>query len=421
MSTIKIKTKVPGPKARKIIAFDEKHTSTHYTRYVPLVVDRAKYATIVDVDGNHFLDFTAGIAVTNAGHCHPAVVEAIKAQADRLIHMCSGDYYNQPCADLAAELNSLWPGKSKSKVFFTNSGTESIEGAIKLARYATKRPGILAFLGAFHGRTCGSLSLTASKTTQRAGFGSLLGGVHHAVFNDINSVRTILKRTAPPEDLAAIVVEPVQGEGGYVPAELGFLQQLREICTEHGILLVCDEIQSGFLRTGKMFAVEYYGVEPDILCLAKGIAAGMPLGAVMAKAKVMDKLKPGAHGSTYGGNPVACAAALASLSAIQQMPDIDSCSEAIFDSLQKLQNKHRMHIRAIRGLGLMIGVEIHAHSKPSGELRDKIVEACFRKGLVLLGCGDATIRICPPLCLTKAQALEGMSVMEEAFEEVLNP
>jgi 4-aminobutyrate aminotransferase len=377
--------------------------------------------TIWDVDGNEFLDFTAGIGVTNCGHSHPGVVKAIQKQAESLIHMCTGDYYNEPCKELSERLAKEWPGPCPAKVFFTNSGTESVEGAIKLARYATKRQRMIAFLGAFHGRTCGSLSLTASKTRQREGFGPMLAGVDHAPYNDLEYVKTLFKKTVPPKDVAAIFVEPLQGEGGYIPAQAHFMQGLRKICDDYGIMLVADEVQSGFGRTGKMFCIEHFGVEPDIMCLAKGIANGMPLGAVMARKSVMDAWEPGSHGSTYGGCAVSLAAANASLSLIkgEYMKNASVIGSELFQGLANLHLKLPRYVCYPTGLGMMLGVEIRAFGAPNAKLRDAIVDRAFQKGLVLLGCGESTVRVCPPLCLTKSEAEKGVKILGDAIEEAI--
>src|SRR5579883_492773 len=321
-----LKTPLPGPTAAGFLSRDAEYVSPSYTRVYPLVVDRASGCVIEDVDGNRFLDFTAGIAVTNAGHCHPEVVAAIKDQADRLLHMSGTDFYYEPQIDLAQRLAELAPGESPKRVFFTNSGAEALEAALKLARWHTGRSRVIAFLGAFHGRTYGAMSLPGSKLVHRRGFSPLVPDIHHvpfpracppggcgggcALIREIEE--TVFKRTAPPDEVAAIFVEPIQGESGYHPLPPGCLPALREMCDKHGILLVADEVQSGFGRTGKRFAVEHYRVEPDILCLAKGIASGLPLGAIVAKTDVMD-WPSGSHASTFGGNPVSCRAALATL------------------------------------------------------------------------------------------------------------
>jgi len=418
MKTISIKTKLPGPKAKKLIAMDEKYTSPHYSRYIPLAIDSAHMATVTDVDGNKFLDFTAGIAVASCGHSHPDVVKAIKDQSDKLIHMCSGDYYNEPIALLSKKLCELWPGKTPAKVFLTNSGTEAVEGAIKLARYCTRRPRMISFLGAFHGRTMGSLSLTASKYLQRKGFGAGLAGVDHCPYGDMKHLKRMFQTTTPPDDVAAIFVEPLQGEGGYLPAPEGFLQELRDVCNIHGILMVADEIQSGFGRTGKMFCIEHDKVVPDVICMAKGIANGMPLGGVMAKANLMNMLESGCHGSTYAGNSVACAAALKSIQLIESyyMKEAELSGNYLMSLLEHLRTERPNFIKDIRGRGLMVGIEIRAADRPCPNLRDLVVINAFKRGLILLGCGESTIRLCPPLCVSPFQVEEAYEVIKEALE-----
>src|SRR5580698_4117833 len=326
-----LQTSLPGPAAQALLERDAKFVSPSYTRVYPLVVARGSGAVIEDVDGNRFLDLTAGIAVTATGHCHPEVVAAIKDQADKLLHMSGTDFYYRPQIDLAERLAKVAPGPSPKKVFFTNSGAEAIEGALKLARWHTERNRVVAFFGAFHGRTYGAMSLSGSKLVHRRGFSPLVPDIHHVEFpracptsgceEGCNLVRnisdTIFKRTCPPDEVAAIFIEPIQGKGGYHPVPAGCLPALRQLCDKHGILLVVDEVQSGMGRTGKMFAVEHYGVEPDIVCSAKGIASGMPLGAIIARASVMD-WPSGSHASTFGGNPVACRAALATIDLLER-------------------------------------------------------------------------------------------------------
>src|SRR5437667_654818 len=326
----RIKTELPGPRAQELLERDQRYMSPSYTRIYPLMVERGSGAVIEDVDGNLFLDFTAGIAVTSTGHCHPQVVAAIQDQAAKLIHMSGTDFYYQPQIDLAQRLAELAPGSSPKRVFFTNSGAEALEAALKLARWHTGRSRVIAFLGAFHGRTYGAMSLSGSKLVHRRGFSPLVPDIHHVPFprgcsacaddEGCHCVRqieeTVLKRTAPPEEVAAIFVEPIQGEGGYHVPPAGFLPGLRDLCDRYGMLLVADEVQSGMGRTGKMFAVEHWGVEPDIICLAKGIASGMPLGAIIAREEVMD-WPPGSHASTFGGNPVSARAALATLELLE--------------------------------------------------------------------------------------------------------
>lgn len=416
-----IHTPLPGPAARRAIALDRRFTSPSYTRYIPLCVKSACMSTVEDLDGNLFLDFTAGIAVNNCGHCHPELVAEIRDQAGKLLHMCGSDFYNQPQADLASRLCGLWPGKSPTRVFFTNSGAESIEGAFKLARYHTGRQRVIAFLGAFHGRTFGALSLTGSRITQRAHFAPLVPEVEHVPYGDVTYIRDhLFKRTVPPDEVAAIFVEPLQGEGGYIVPPKKFLPDLRKLCDDHNILLVCDEIQSGFGRTGKMFCVEHYNIEPDILCLAKGIASGLPLGAIVAKESVMD-WKEGAHGSTFGGNPVSCRAALKSIELIERgyMANARKIGAFMMAGLKKIAARNPKHCGGVRGMGLMLAIDIVADlksRKPAKALRDKIIDDAYYSGLLLLGCGEATIRFCPPLCLTREEAATGLELLEKVLQ-----
>jgi 4-aminobutyrate aminotransferase len=394
-----IKTKPPGPNAQAIIDRDERFTAPAYGRVYPLVVKHGRGVAIEDVDGNLFLDFTAGIAVASTGHSHPKVVQAIQEQAAKFLHFCGSDFYYEPMALLAEKLSHLAPGASGKKVFLTNSGTEAVEAAIKLARYATQRTHLIAFLGSFHGRTLGALSLTASRPSHRARFGPLLPDVHHIPYGmeGLDALENkLFRHHVAPDEVAAVFVEPVQGEGGYVVPPSDFLGKLAEICRRHGILLVADEIQSGFGRTGKMFACEHWGVEPDILCVAKGIASGLPLGAMIAKSEI-STWKHGNHGSTFGGNPVACAAALATIDLIENglMANAAEVGSYLKEKLTQLKNKHSA-IKDVRGLGLMVGVEL-----ADSELRDRVVRAAFESGLLLLGCGESTIRFSPPLIVTK--------------------
>ena len=421
-----IHTELPGPLARQAIALDRRFTSPSYTRYIPLCVKSASMSTVEDLDGNRFLDFTAGIAVNNCGHCHPEIVEAVRDQAGKLLHMCGSDYYNQPQADLASRLCNLWPGPSPTRVFFTNSGAESIEGAFKLARYHTGRQRVIAFLGAFHGRTFGALSLTASRITQRAHFAPLVPEVEHVPYGDVKYIsEQLFKRTVPPDEVAAIFVEPLQGEGGYIIPPKEFLPDLRTLCDEHGILLVADEVQSGFGRTGKMFCIEHSGVEPDIMCLAKGIASGLPLGAMIAKESVMD-WKEGAHGSTFGGNPVSCRAALASIDLIERgyMANAREVGTFMLKRLNGMRAAYPEIVGDVRGMGLMIGMDIISDAKsqrPARVLRDKIVDESYYSGLLLLGCGEATVRFCPPLCLTQQEAGVGLDILEHIIRQKHKP
>lgn len=437
-----IHTKLPGPKARALIELDREYSSSCYTRYVPLAVKRARGCTIEDLDGNRFLDFTAGIAVNAAGHCHPEVVKAIRDQAGKLIHMCGSDYYNEPMARLAEKLCKIAPGATQKRVYFTNSGAESVEAALKLARYHTGRQRVIAFLGGFHGRTFGALSLTGSKITQRAHFAPLVPEIHHVPYGycyrcpynlkyprcKIECVSviesTLFKATVPPEEVAAVFVEPIQGEGGYILPPKGYLAAIRDVCDRHGILMVADEIQTGFGRTGKMFAIEHAGIEPDIVCMAKGIASGMPIGAMVAKRKVMDWLE-GAHGSTFGGNPVSCRAALASIQLIEReyMRNAEEVGGHMMKRLQRIQKKHPGRVGQVRGLGLMLGVEFitdQASKRPDQAFRDALVEDSFYKGLVLLGSGESVVRFCPALCISKAEANKGLDIFERALRGLLS-
>jgi 4-aminobutyrate aminotransferase len=414
-----IRTALPGPAAQGLLARDSEFVSPSYTRIYPLVAARGSGAVIEDVDGNLFLDFTAGIAVTATGHCHPEVVAAIKDQADRLLHMSGTDFYYAPEIDLAERLAKIAPGPTPKKVFFTNSGAESIEGALKLARWHTERSRVVAFYGAFHGRTYGAMSLSGSKLVHRRGFSPLVPDIHHIEFprncppgrcSLIPEIeRTIFHRTAPPDEVAAIFVEPIQGEGGYHPLPPCCLPALRQLCDKHQILLVVDEVQSGMGRTGKMFASEHYGVEPDIVCTAKGIASGMPLGAIIAKADVMD-WPSGSHASTFGGNPVSCRAALATIDLLEReyMANAAERGEQLRAELGKLPR-----LANVRGMGLMTAADAASPAE-----RDRIIQACFHRGLLLLGCGEAAIRFCPPLCITAEQVVKCSAILREASESM---
>jgi 4-aminobutyrate aminotransferase len=414
-------TPLPGPKAAALLARDAEYVSPSYTRVYPLVVERGSGAVVEDVDGNLFLDFTAGIAVTATGHCHPEVVAAIKDQADKLLHMSGTDFYYRPQIDLAERLAKVAPGPSPKKVFFTNSGAEALEAALKLSRWHTERNRVVAFFGAFHGRTYGAMSLSGSKLVHRRGFSPLVPDIHHVEFprscpvssgmDGCNLVRnitdTIFKRTCPPDEVAAIFIEPIQGEGGYHPVPAGCLPALRELCDKYGILLVVDEVQSGMGRTGKMFAVEHYGVEPDIVCSAKGIASGMPLGAIIAKASVMD-WPSGSHASTFGGNPVACRAALATIDLLEReyMANASARGEQLRAGLRELATKHPT-LTGVRGMGLMTAADL-----PSGTHREQVIQGAFQRGLLLLGCGEAALRFCPPLCITAEQVQTCLRILD---------
>ena len=368
-----------------------------------------------DLDGNRFLDFTAGIAVTNAGHCHPRVVKAIHDQARRLIHMSGTDFYYRPQIRLAETLARLVPGPGPKRVFFSNSGAEAIEAALKLARSHTGRPRVIAFRGAFHGRTYGAMSLTASKAIQRRGFSPLVPEIQHACYGDLASLRSLFQTTCPPEETAAIFVEPIQGEGGYLVPPDEFLAGLRAICNEYGILLVLDEIQSGIGRTGRILASEHWGVHGDIVCLAKGLANGLPLGAIVASEAIMD-WAPGSHASTFGGNPIACSAALATLQLIEHRYARNARKRGaeLVTGLKELAMSHPC-IVDIRGKGLMIGMEIGSPRGPNPDFRDRIILEAFHRGLLLLPCGPSTIRFCPPLCLTSRQVAIGLELLRSAM------
>jgi 4-aminobutyrate aminotransferase len=407
-----IQTELPGPRAAELLARDTVYVSGSYTRVYPLVVEEGSGAVIVDVDGNRFLDFTAGIAVANTGHCHPKVVEAIHVQASKLLHMSGTDFYYRPQIELAERLSQLAPGASAKKVFFCNSGAEAIEAALKLARWHTERSRVIAFFGAFHGRTYGAMSLSGSKLTHRRGFSPLVPDVHHIPFPKDEPgaaermvkelEETLFRRTAPPEEVAAIFVEPIQGEGGYHPLPAGCLESLRSLCDKYGILLVLDEVQSGFGRTGKLFAAQHTEVEPDIVCMAKGIASGLPLGAIVAKATVMD-WPPGSHASTFGGNPVACRAALATLELLEggYTANATERGEQLRAGLRELPG-----LANVRGLGLMVAADL-----PSPQAKEAVIDACFRRGLLLLGCGESALRFCPPLCASAEQVEVALRVL----------
>jgi len=367
---------------------------------------------VEDMDGNRFLDYTAGIAVISVGHSHPRVVEAIRKQSRRLIHMSGTDFYYTPQVRLAERLAALAPGPGPKRVFFTNSGAEAIEAALKLARWHTGRNRALAFMHAFHGRTYGAMSLSGSKPMQRRGFSPLVPDIHHVRYGDLDSVNALLRTICPPEELAAIFVEPIQGEGGYIVPPPDFLPGLRRLCDQHGVLLVFDEVQCGIGRTGKMFASEHWGVASDIVCLAKGIANGLPLGAIVARASVMN-WPSGSHASTFGGNPVACAASLATLRLVEERyrANAERRGRQMRDGLNALARRFPC-IREVRGLGLMIGVEIQSDSgELAPALRDWMIDLAFHRGLLLLPCGTSTIRICPPLCLTTRQVEIGLDLI----------
>ena len=407
-------TEVPGPEALARIERDRKVTSPSLPRAYPLVPKRGAGSVVEDVDGNLFLDVNAGIAVTSTGHSHPEVVEAIRRQAEDLLHYSASDFYLPIYSDVCEELDRIAPFSKPARSFLTNSGTEAVEGAIKLARFATGRQYVIAMLESFHGRSYGSVSLTASKAKYRTGFGPLLPGIHHTRFGDFEHLEQVLfKRLVSPSEVAAIVVEPILGEGGYVLPPDGWFPYLRELCDRHGILLVADEVQSGMGRTGKMWAIEHFGVEPDIVLAGKGIASGMPLGAMIAREDLMT-WEVGAHGSTYGGNPVACAAALASLRLIEGglMDNAREMGDLLMGGLRRMAERHPA-IRDVRGLGLMIGIQF-----PDHDVMSAVEQAAFRKGLLVLGCGDDVIRMSPPLVIRRDQVDTALEVFEEAVAEV---
>jgi 4-aminobutyrate aminotransferase len=429
---------LPGPNALRIVELDRQYISPSYTRSYPLVVRRGRGALIEDVDGNLFLDFNAGIAVVATGHCHPEVVAAVQQQAAELMHMSGTDFYYPSMVELAQELAAISPGPEAKKIYFGNSGTEALEAAIKLARYHTGREKIIAFYGAFHGRTMGSLSLTASKAAQRTGFGTLLAGVFHVPYANPYRCpygkprescctecarfieRELFQKIVDPSEVAAIVVEPIQGEGGYLPGPPEFLRDLQRICREHGILLVTDEVQCGMGRTGKWWAGDHASIEPDILCVAKGIASGLPLSATIARASVMD-WKQGAHASTFGGNPVAIAAALATIRLVreQYMENARRMGDYLFARLAGWPDQFRI-VGDVRGKGLMIGIEIikdRTTREPAPKLRDAIVNLAFMKGLLVLGAGASTIRLAPPLLIDQEQADFALNALGSAIRE----
>jgi 4-aminobutyrate aminotransferase len=434
-----LKTALPGPKAQAIIERDAKVVSPSYTRDYPLVIARGEGAFVEDVDGNVFLDCTAGIAVTSTGHSHPDVVAAIVEQAGKFLHMSGTDFFYERQVRLGEELSAIAPMPGPHKTFFGNSGTEAVEAGIKLARYHTKRPNLIAFLGAFHGRSMGSLSLTASKRTQRKGFSPLVPGVFHVPYANcyrcpVNATpetcaaeclrfleEQTLVQLVSPEEVAAIVVEPIQGEGGYVVPPDVFHQRLRELATTHGMLLMVDEVQSGMGRTGEWFAIEHTGVQPDMVATAKGIASGLPLGVLIARSELMS-WPPGAHASTFGGNPVACAAALATIKLIREqlLRNTAEVGAYLFAGVKNLMGKHAL-IGDVRGRGLMIGIELVRDRKTKERAtteRDRVVRECFNRGLLVLGAGQNAIRLSPPLVLTKDQADTAIRILDDAISVI---
>ncbi len=434
-----IKTALPGPQASKWISIDQTYVSPSYTRIYPLVVKKAQGVWVHDMDDNIFLDFTAGIAACATGHCHPRVVKTIKEQAERLLHMSGTDFYYTPQIALAEKLASLAPGKGGKKVYFGNSGAEAVEAAFKLARWHTRGELNIAFFGAFHGRTMGALSLTASKTVQKKHYYPLVPGITHIPYaycyrcpynlcyprcglECVHWVEdTLFRTTIPPEEVAAIFVEPIQGEGGYIVPPPEFHDELYKIAKKYDILYVADEVQSGMGRTGKMFAMEHFGVAPDIMALAKGIASGLPLGAMVARADIMD-WEAGSHASTFGGNPVSCQVALTTIQLLEEelMANAETQGEHLMMGLRELQDSNEC-IGDVRGKGLMVGVELvkdRETKERATNWRNELIKKAFEKGLLLLGCGDNTIRFCPALMVKKEEVDMCLSIFGEAVREV---
>jgi 4-aminobutyrate aminotransferase len=438
-STPLIRGPLPGPKARAAIERDRRVVSQNLSKDVPLVVARGEGMTIEDVDGNRFLDFAAGISTVSTGHCHPDVVAAVKEQAERLLHVCYTDFYYPIYIELCETLSRLAPISGPKRIFLTNSGAEAVETAVKLARVRTGRQKVIGFFGAFHGRTFGAMSLTASKPVQRKGYAPFVPEVYHThyaycyrcpVNREPSSCKVeclellteqMFHHTIDPKEVAAVIVEPVQGEGGFIPPHPQFLPRLQEICREHGILLIADEVQSGMGRTGKMFALEHYGIDPDMIILAKGIASGMPISAVIARDDVM-KWNDGGHGSTFGGNPVSCAAALATLRVLEGglVASAGRVGARLMEGLRALQAKHPM-IGDVRGLGLMVGVEIvrdRATRAPDPDSRHRMIVETFERGLLILPCGASTLRLSPPLVCTEKDADTAVSILDAACAAV---
>lgn len=434
-----IATELPGPKAKRILNKDHKYVSPSYTRYYPAVIERGQGVWVTDVDGNVFLDFSAGIGVVSTGHCHPEVVKAIKEQSAKLLHMSGTDFYYPNQANLAEKLAEIVPGAKNKKVFFCNSGAESVECAMKLARYHKRRSRYIAFTGAFHGRTFGALSLTASKVSQRRHFAPLLFGVTHVSYAycyrcpfhlqypacGVACVKYIddvlLKKVVPPEEVAAVFVEPIQGEGGYIVPPPGFIPALRALCDKYGILLVDDEVQSGMGRTGKMFAIEHFNTKADIYSIAKGIASGLPLGACVSRAGIMD-WEPGSHASTFAGNPVSCAAALKTIELLENglIENAARLGEVALGRLSELKKQYEF-VGDVRGKGLMIGVEFvgDAISKePVKDRRNAVVFESFKRGLLLLGAGESAVRFIPPLVINEEELHTGLDIFEQAVRSV---
>ena len=437
-ANVHLKTELPGPKARAMIARDAGVTSPSYPRDYPFVMSHGRGTEVWDVDGNRFLDFAAGIAVCSTGHAHPEVVRAVQQAASEFLHI-SSDYWHERMTALAERLAALAPMREPVMSFLCQSGTESVEAAIKLARYVTKRPRFIGFLGGFHGRTMGSLSFTSSKYTQQSGFAPTMPGVMHVPYPNVYRplfagadqgeavlayIRMLFERNLPPQEVAAILVEPIQGEGGYLVPPAGFLAGLRSICDEHGILLIFDEVQCGVGRTGRMFAAEHDGVAPDIMTLAKGLGSGLPIGAMVAKRRIMEQWKRGAHGNTYGGNPLACAAANATLDLVNggMAANAAAIGTHFTGRLRELAREFPC-IGDVRGRGLMIGIELIETGPdrvPARDLCQKVIERAFHNGLLLLSCGLSTVRLMPPLNVTAAQVDEAVGLVRTSLSEALN-
>ena len=436
-SAERIITDLPGPKAQHLLARDAKVVSPSYPRDYPFVMDYGRGAEVWDVDGNRFIDFAAGIAVTSTGHAHPQVVQAITSAADKFLHI-SSDYYHELQVKLGEKMNEIAPMDEPAMSFFTNSGTESVEGAVKLARYVTGRQRFIGFLGGFHGRTMGSLAFTASKYTQQDGFFPTMPGVTHVPFPNqyrpvfagddqgqavLNYIENVLfQSNVPPQEVAGILLEPIQGEGGYLVPPDSFLPGLRELCDRYDILLIADEVQSGIGRTGRMFAVEHWGVQPDIITTAKGLASGMPIGTVTARKSLMEQWASGAHGNTYGGNPLCCAAALATVDLVQNgyMQNAAQIGDYLLGRMHELAERYPI-IGQVRGKGLMIGMEFVENrqtKKPAKKFVAQLIHEAFYNGLLLLPCGVSTIRFMPPLMLTQELADEAMEIMELSIKVV---
>ncbi len=428
----RIVTPPPGPKAQKIIELDKQWASPSYIKEYPFVMAGGKGAMAEDIDGNRYIDFMSGIAVSSTGYNHPEIVRAVQEAAAKFLHICGTDFYYEAMAKLLEKLGTIAPMKEKCRVFLANSGTEAVEGAVKLARSHTKRANLIAFEGAFHGRSYAAISLTSSKVKYRANFGPLLPGVHHLPFDNpyrmdegaaLEAAERLFHSRVSPKEVAAVIMEPVQGEGGYVFPRPEFLKAWRKICDENGILLIFDEIQSGVGRTGKWWASEHFGVEPDILLSAKGLGSGLPIGAIIAKESVMSWPR-GSHGTTFGGNPVACACALKTLELIEggYMENASLMGERILKGLLRLKEKRSL-IGDVRGIGLMIGLELVKNKKnktPAHQEMGRLEEEAFKRGLLLLGCGDSTIRIAPPLVLNSYDVDKGLEILDVCLSEIEN-